>query len=142
MTDNSFDIAFAETCDNAADAAAPVDPAAVTRTPSAEYALQMLETIALDTEAIKGAVAGASPASIEFVYQMIDARERTNRELIAFYTQMYNDYKPVAPAKKSNTVTRFEEIAAMLKNLKRDDYDAEAWETLMDAAETQLTRNY
>ncbi len=111
-------------------------------TPSAEYALRMLESIALDTEVIKNAVSKASPETDNGLAEMIGAHEKTNRELIAFYTQMYNEFKPAAPARKSNTVTRFEEIATMLKGLKKEDYDESAWETLMDSVEMQLSSNY
>ena len=114
----------------------------VTRTPSAEYALQMLESIALDTEALKRAVSQVSNETDNGIAHMIEAREKTNRELIAFYTRMYDDYKPAAPNRKSNTVARFIEIADMVKGLNKDDYDEDTWEMLMDAAEMQLTRNY
>lgn len=131
MTDNSSDVAFTET-NNATDLCIP----------SAEYALKMLECIAKDTEAIKSAVMKVSNETDNGIAHIIDARESTNRKLIEFYTQMYNDFKPVSPAQKSNTVTRFEEIANMLKSLNRDDYDDAAWEALMDAAKAQLSRNY
>ena len=110
-------------------------------TPSAEYALKMLEYIAKDTEALKSAVQNASKDTEDGLAHMIDAREETNRELIAFYTRMYNDFKPEKPVPKSNTMTQFEEIANMLKTLNRDEFDDDAWEALMDAARAQLTRN-
>ncbi len=62
-------------------------------TPSAEYALSMIEAIALDTEAIKQATAKVSPETDNGVAHMIDAREETNRKLIDFYIQMYNEFK-------------------------------------------------
>ena len=141
MTDNSLDIALAET-NNAAEEPVSSQNTAASRTPSAEYALYMLECIAKDTEAIKGAVMKVSDVTDNGIAHIIESREKTNRELITFYTQMYNEYKPIAPANKSNTVTRFEEIAAMLKRLNRSDYDEDAWDTLMEAAQAQLSRNY
>ena len=128
MTENSFETAFTEYSGDC--------------TPSAEYALRMLEKITTDTEAIKLAVAKVSPETDNGVAHIIDAREATNRKLIDFYTQMYNEYKPVVPAQKSNTVSRFEEIAAMIKGLNKDDYDESAWGALMEAAKAQLSRNY
>lgn len=114
----------------------------VTCTPSAEYALHMLECIALDTETLRNAVEQVSNETDNGIAHMIEAHEKTNRELISFYTQMYNEYKPAAPAKQSNTVARFTEIADMLKGLNRNDYDEHAWNTLMEAAKAQLSRNY
>ena len=63
-------------------------------TPSAEYALRMLEAITLDTEAIKQAIAKVSLETDNGVAHIIDAREETNRELISFYKKMYDEYKP------------------------------------------------
>ncbi len=131
MTDNSLEVAFTET-----------DNTANLYTPSAEYALKMLECIAKDTEAIRSAVVKVSNVTDNGLAHIIDAREETNRKLIEFYTQMYEEYKPVSAVKKSNTVTRFEENANMLKTLNRDEFDDDAWDTLMDAAKAQLSRNY
>ena len=62
-------------------------------TPSAEYALRMLEAITLDTEAIKQAIAKVSLETDNGVAHIIDAREETNRELISFYKKMYERTK-------------------------------------------------
>lgn len=144
MTDNSFETAFTDTLDAIV---AKGNETVVTKysgdcTPSAEYALRMLEKITTDTEAIKLAVAKVSHETDNGVAHIIDAREETNRKLIDFYTQMYNEFKPTVSAQKSNTVSRFEEIAAMIKGLNRDDYDESTWNTLMEAAKAQLSRNY
>ena len=148
MTDKSLDVAFTETINETNNADATNDVACNeainatdSYTPSAEYALKMLEYIAKDTEALKSAVQNASKDTEDGLAHMIDAREETNRELIAFYTRMYNDFKPEKPVPKSNTMTQFEEIANMLKTLNRDEFDDDAWEALMDAARAQLTRN-
>ena len=142
MTDNSYDVTFAETTEEPATGPAAVQSIPNEYTPSAEYALRMLERITTETEAIKCAVSQVSSETDNGVAHLIEAREATNRELIKFYTQMYNEYKPVAPVRKSNTVTRFLEIAGMLKGLNRSDYDPETWRTLQEAAKMQLTRNY
>lgn len=148
MTDKSLDVAFTETINETNNTDATNDiacneaiNATDSYTPSAEYALKMLEYIAKDTEALKSAVQNASKDTEDGLAHMIDAREETNRELIAFYTRMYNDFKPEKPVPKSNTMTQFEEIANMLKTLNRDEFDDDAWEALMDAARAQLTRN-
>ena len=139
MTDNSLKTATTNTL---AEEQIQAETNPDTRTPSAEYALRMLEAIALDTEVMKRAVSQASPETDNGLAHMIEAHEKTNRELISFYTQMYEEFKPAGAAKKSNTVTRFEEIAAMLKGLNKDDYDKSAWDALMEAANFQLSRNY
>jgi len=141
MTDNSFETA-STTTNTVAEETSTAKINQTSYTPSAEYALRMLENIALDTEVIKRAVAQASPETDNGLAEMIEAHEKTNRELITFYTQMYNEFKPASAVPKSNTVTRFEEIAAMMKGLKKDDYDKTAWDTLMEAAKVQLSRNY
>ena len=142
MTDNSYDVTFAETTEEPATEPVAVQSIPGEYTPSAEYALRMLERIALDTEAIKCAVTQVSAETDNGVAQLIESREQTNRELIKFYTQMYNQFKPTAPAQKSNTVTRFLEIADMMKGLKKEDYDEEMWRMLQYAAKNQLSRNY
>ena len=73
MTDNSLDVAITET-NNAAEGAVFVETAKETCTPSAEYALRMLECIAKDTDVIKCAVENASPAKIDDVVKLIEAR--------------------------------------------------------------------
>ena len=102
----------------------------------------MLEAITLDTEAIKQAAAKVSDVTDNGVAHIIDAREATNRELIKFYMQMYNEYKPSGNETKSDSVTKFVEIAEMLKGLKKEDYNEScAWDALMEAAKAQLSKN-
>lgn len=138
MTDKSLENATTNTL---VEAETPVNAVQNAYAPSAEYALRMLEAITLDTEAIKQAAAKVSDVTDNGVAHIIDAREVTNRELIKFYTQMYNEYKPSGNVTKSNAVTKFEEIAEMLKGLKKEDYNESAWDALMEAAKAQLSKN-
>lgn len=139
MTDNSLENATINTLVKADNS---VKASQNPYTPSAEYALRMLEAITLDTDAIKQAAAKVSDVTDNGVAHIIDAREATNRELIKFYTQMYNEYKPSGAVTKSDAVARFEEIAEMLKGLNKEDYNESAWEALMEAAKAQLSKNY
>lgn len=138
MTDKSLENATTNTL---VEAENPVNAGQNAYAPSAEYALRMLEAITLDTEAIKQAAAKVSDVTDNGVAHIIDAREATNRELIKFYTQMYNEYKPSGNVTKSNAVAKFEEIAEMLKGLKKEDYNESAWDALMEAAKAQLSKN-
>ncbi|MFA7099477.1 MAG: hypothetical protein WC143_05265 [Eubacteriales bacterium] len=41
-----------------------------------------------------------------------------------------------------NTVSRLDELAAWLKNQNRDEYDEQAWSSMLEAVKGQMSRNY
>lgn len=54
--------------------------------------------------------------------------------------QIYKENFAVTP--KSNILSRLDEIASWLKSLKRDEYDEEAWNAILEAVRAQMSRNY
>ncbi len=81
----------------------------------------------------------AGSAKAQAISEMIRSRETTNQQLLSFYTSCANTIiGEMANITPDQTVKRFEELAAWLKTQNRDEYEPDVWNTLLEAAKTQL----
>lgn len=86
-----------------------------TKTYTAEYILAQIEKIAADTAYLLEAIrqcsdpAGGEACAIA-LGNMVEHREKTNRQLIAFYQEMYSNMKPAPVAGKEWYVEQLMDI--------------------------------
>ncbi|MGI6166709.1 MAG: hypothetical protein GX057_06690 [Clostridiales bacterium] len=83
----------------------------------------------------------ANLSKANLLVAVVRNRETTNQQLIKFYEKMYDDLKPKSVS-QSNTTSRLTELTEWLKSQKREDYDNEAWKTLLEAVKVQIMRHY
>ncbi len=106
----------------------------------------------------------------EALSSIVKCRETTNQQLLSLYEKIYDDLKPISQTesieqilmsveklppqeskevllkiyndKRSNTISRFDEITNWIKTLNKDEFDQSAWDVIMQSIQAQLMRNY
>lgn len=106
----------------------------------------------------------------EALLSVVKCRETTNQQLLGIYEKMYDDLKSYSQTegiqdilmsveklppqeskevllkiyndRRSNTISRFDEITNWIKTLNKDEFDPSAWDVIMQSVQTQIIGNY
>ena len=136
---------------------------------SMNYILGQIERIAEQTAHLHEAIAAlVGSGKAQAIADVVRCRETTNQQLLKLYEKMYNDLKPQPPTdilreilchidelppdaaqqslmkiyNQSGLTAKFDEVGTWLKTQNRDEYAPEAWEALLEAAKSQLSRHW